>query len=140
MPTILDMLDRETPLQCDGRSLAPLLGSDVPADWRQEVHWEIDFRDVLNGKPEKEMGLRFDNCSLGVVRDWRYKYVHFIALPPLLYDIEVDPDELANLAGDPAYARTVAEYAQKMLSWRMAHAERTLTGFRNDFERLRAQR
>ena len=140
MPTILDKLGCEAPLQCDGRSLAPLLVGDAPADWRQEAHWEIDFRDVVNGKPEKEMGLRFDACSLGVVRDRRYKYVHFTALPPLLYDIEADPDELVNLAGDTAYAEVVAAYAQKMLSWRMAHAERTLTGFRNDFERPRAER
>ncbi len=140
VPTILDQLGCEVPLQCDGRSLAPLLVGDAPADWRQEAHWEIDFRDVFNGKPEKEMGLRFDACSLAVVRGQRYKYVHFTALPPLLYDIEADPDELVNLAGDPAYAEVVAAYAQKMLSWRMAHAERTLTGFRNDFERPRAER
>lgn len=140
MPTIFDMLGSEAPLQCDGRSLAPFLAGDGPADWRQEVHWELDFRDVYNGKPEKEMGLRFDDCSLGVVRDRRYKYVHFTALPPLLYDIEADPDELVNLAEDLASAGVVAEYAQKMLSWRMTHAERTLTGYRNEFERPRAER
>lgn len=140
MPTILDMLGCEVPLQCDGRSLTPFLAGDAPDDWRQEVHWEIDFRDVLNGKPEQEMGLRLDACSLCVLRDRRYKYVHFTALPPLLYDIAADPNELANLAGDPAHAGVVAEYAQKMLSWRMAYAERTLTGLYNDFERPRTQR
>ena len=75
-----------------------------------------------------------------MVRGQRYKYIHFTALPPLLYDIEADPDELVNLAADPAHAGVVAEYAQKMLSWRMAHAERILTGFRNDVERPRAER
>ena len=58
----------------------------------------------------------------------------------MLYDIEADPDELVDHAADPAYAGVVAEYAQKMLSWRMAHAERTLTGFRDNFERPRADR
>ena len=140
MPTILDILGCEVPLQCDGRSLTPFLTGDESDDWRQEVHWEIDFRDVLNGKPEQEMGLRLDACSLCVLRDRRYKYVHFTDLPPLLYDIEADPNELANLAGDPAHAGVVAEYAQKMLSWRMVHAECTLTGISKDFERARAQR
>ena len=140
MPTILDMIGTEAPLQCDGRSLAPFLAGDTPDDWREEAHWEIDFRNVIHGKPEKEMGLRLDTCSLSVVRGQRYKYIHFTALPPLLYDIEADPDELVNLAADPAHAGVVAEYAQKMLSWRMAHAERILTGFRNDVERPRAER
>jgi len=140
MPTILDILGCEVPLQCDGRSLTPFLTGDEPDDWRKEVHWEIDFRDVLNGKPEQEMGLRLDACSLCVLRDRRYKYVHFTDLPPLLYEIAADPNELANLAGDPAHAGVVAEYAQKMLSWRMVHEERTLTGISKDFERPRAQR
>jgi arylsulfatase A-like enzyme len=140
MPTVLDKLDCEAPLQCDGRSLAPFLAGDTPDDWRKEAHWEIDFRDVIHGRSEAEMDLRLDTCSLSVIRDQRYKYVHFTALPPLLYDIEADPDELVDRAADPAYTGVVAEYAQKMLSWRMAHAERTLTGFRNDFERPRAER
>ena len=140
MPTILDILGCEVPLQCDGRSLTSFLTGDEPDDWRKEVHWEIDFRDVLNGKPEKEMGLRLDACSLCVLRDRRYKYVHFTDLPPLLYEISADPNELTNLAGDPAHAGVVAEYAQKMLSWRMVHEERTLTGISKDFERPRAQR
>jgi arylsulfatase A-like enzyme len=140
MPTILDVLGGEAPLQCDGRSLAPFLAGDTPDDWRQEAHWEIDFRDVFDGKPETEMGLRLDTCSLSVVRGRRYKYIHFTALPPLLYDIEADPDELVDRANDPACADVVAAYAQKMLSWRMTHAERTLTGYRDDFERPRAER
>jgi arylsulfatase A-like enzyme len=140
MPTILDTLGGEAPLQCDGRSLAPFLAGDTPDDWREEAHWEIDFRDVFDGKPETEMGLRLDTCSLSVVRGRRYKYIHFTALPPLLYDIEADPDELVDRANDPACADVVAAYAQKMLSWRMTHAERTLTGYRDDFERPRAER
>ena len=140
MPTILDILGCEVPLQCDGRSLTPFLTGDEPDDWRKEVHWEIDFRDVLNGKPEQEMGLRLDACSLCVLRDRRYKYVHFTDLPPLLYEIAADPNELTNLAGDQDHAGVVAEYAQKMLSWRMFHEERTLTGISKDFERPRAQR
>ncbi len=37
---------------------------------------------------------------------------------------------MRDLAGDPAHAHVVLEYAQKMLSWRMSHAERTLTGLK----------
>ena len=80
------------------------------------------------GAPEPALGLRLDECCLGVIRDARYKYVHFAGLPPLFFDLAEDPHELRNRAGDPAYAARVLDYAQKMLSWRMRHDERTLTG------------
>jgi arylsulfatase A-like enzyme len=64
---------------------------------------------------------------MNVIRDERYKYVHFTSLPPLFFDREEDPAEFRNLADDPAYRDLVLEYAQKMLSWRMAHDERRLT-------------
>ena len=54
--------------------------------------------------------------------------MHFAGLPPLFYDLDADPDELVDRAGDPAYAATVLGYAQRMLSLRMEHAEQTLTG------------
>ena len=126
-PTILDMLGCDIPAQFDGFSLVPFLGGAAPPRWRQEVHWEFDFRDVEDDTPEVELGLSFAECSLAVIRDRRFKYVHFTALPPLLFDLENDPHELHDLARDPAYATTVLEYAQKMLSWRMAYNERTLT-------------
>ena len=62
-----------------------------------------------------------------VIRDTNYKYVHFAALPPLFFDLLNDPDELHNLAEDPAYKDLMLEYARKMLSWRMLNDERTLT-------------
>ena len=64
---------------------------------------------------------------MNIVRGERYKYVHFTKLPPLFFDLEKDPGEFVNLAGDPAYAPMVLEYAQKLLSWRMNHDEQTLT-------------
>ena len=54
----------------------------------------------------------------------------FAALPPLFFDLAADPDQLDDRAGDPAYAALVRDYAQKALSWRLVHADRTLTHFR----------
>jgi arylsulfatase A-like enzyme len=128
MPTILEWIGVESPVQCDGASLLPLLRGPAPKRWRDAVFWEWDFRDPT-GRYTKEMfGLAVDECSLAVLRDERGKYVHFAGLPPLYYDLAADPDELENRAGEAAYAPTVLAYAQRLLSLRMRYAERTLTG------------
>ena len=130
MPTLLDWLGGAVPRACDGRSLVPFLRTGRPDRWRTELHYEYDFRDVHYSSPEAALGLTMDECSLCVVQDARWKYVHFAALPPLLFDLQADPGQFTNLAADPAHTAVVAEYAQKALSWRMHHADRTLTHFR----------
>ncbi len=128
MPTILDLFEADIPLQCDGASLRILLLGKTPDTWRTEVHWEIDFRDVEKGLPEKELGISLDECCLIVIRDDNYKYVHFAALPPLFFDLKKDPYELCNLAENEEYKSLILKYAQMMLSWRMLYNERTLSG------------
>jgi arylsulfatase A-like enzyme len=131
MPTILDWLGGEIPSQCDGRSLLGFARDGAaPADWRREVHYEYDFRNVQGGAAEERLGLPMDDCSLAVIQDERYKYVHFAALPPLFFDLANDPHQFHNRAEDPAYAPLVRDYAQKMLSWRLRSADRSLTGYR----------
>jgi arylsulfatase A-like enzyme len=130
MPTILDWLGLPIPRQVDGRSLLPFCEGDLPSDWRTEVHYEFDFRDLHYSKPESSLGVPMDRCGLAVVQDENYKYVHFAALPPLFFDLKKDPGQFVNQAGDPAYAARMGEYAHKMLNWRIGFAERTLTGYR----------
>ena len=128
MPTMLDWLGLEIPSQCDGFSLLPTLNKGmVPAGWREEAHWEYDFRNVRDDHLEKHLGLTLHQCGLSVIRDHRYKYVHFSALPPLFYDLQQDPGEFINQAENPDYQQLVLEYAQKMLSWKMNHTDRGLT-------------
>ncbi|WP_299399819.1 alkaline phosphatase family protein [Pelagibius sp.] len=129
MPTILEWLGQPVPRQCDGRSLLPFCAGEQPERWRDGVLYEFDFRDVLDPSVEQRLGIEMDACNLAVYQTERWKYVHFAALPPLLFDLENDPHELDNLAGDPAFAEFVAEMAQRMLSRRLAHANRSLTGY-----------
>jgi hypothetical protein len=58
------------------------------------------------------------------------QFAGYPALPPIFFDLEKDPDQIVNVASDPAYASTVLEYAQRMLAWRMRHTERTLSGMK----------
>ncbi len=128
MPTLLALAGLRPPRACDGHSLLPFLEGRTPERWRTAARFEYDFRDVVSAKPEKALGLDLDACVVNMTRGRRWKYVHFAALPPLLFDLETDPGELANLAGDPDHARQLLAGAQDLLSWRMRHDERTLTG------------
>ena len=128
MPTMLDLIGAEIPGQCDGLSLRPFLeGRAAPANWRSEAHWEFDFRNPADNAAEQALDLTLHQCTMNIVRDARYKYVHFTKSPPLFFDLEKDPGEFVNRANDPAYLPRVLEYAQKLLSWRMNHDEQTLT-------------
>ena len=143
LPTVMEMFGAEIPRQCDGRSLVPFLQGGNPEKWRNEVHWEVDFRYMEPGwdyePPDVKLGIGFEESSFNVIRDENFKYVHFAAMPPLFFDLNNDPDELHNLAGDPAYTELLLEYAQKMLSWRMVNDERTLTHMRAEPEGMVAR-
>ena len=44
-----------------------------------------------------------------MLRFGRYKYCHYVAYRPQLFDLATDPEELIDLADDPRYAETLAE-------------------------------
>ena len=48
----------------------------------------------------------------------------------MFFDLKRDPNQFENRAEDPEYAARVKDYAQRALSLRLRHAERTLTHFR----------
>ncbi len=140
MPTLLEHAGVEVPVQCDGHALTPFLETGkAPGHWRREAHWEYDFRDPTNTEAEDALGLTLHQCVMNIIRDDKFKYVHFAGLPPLLFDLESDPGEYKNLASDPAHRETLLTYAQKMLSWRMTHDEQTLTHYAITPEGLKAR-
>ena len=67
------------------------------------------------------LNIKSSECNLLVHRDAEFKYVHFAALPPLLFDVKNDPDETRNLAEDPDYQGVVLDCVQELLSWRMRY-------------------
>jgi arylsulfatase A-like enzyme len=62
---------------------------------------------------------------LWVVRDENHKLVHFAdpTMPPILFDLRRDPDELNDVAADPNYAETLLALTQRLLRWRMRHED-----------------
>lgn len=95
--TFLDWAGVPVPAKYQGQSLQPIVAGKKPADWRTETFHE-HFA-VRNRIPAFE-GLRND----------RFKYVRYFDNDQyeFLHDLKNDPDELQNLAHDPAHAETLA--------------------------------
>jgi len=52
-------------------------------------------------------------APLVCIREGKWKYIHCMLDPDLLYDLETDPLELSNLADDPDFAEVVALFRRK---------------------------
>ncbi len=128
-PTILDWLSGRASSAMDGFSLLPLLEEQRPEHWRDYAFAELDL-----GEPEeptawqRELGLDLRDANLAILRENRFKLVHFNGgLPPLLFDMQSDMGEMRNLADDPAYSGELLRMTRKLLDHRMRHADHTLS-------------
>ena len=133
LPTICEFIGAEVPLQADGWSLAPFVrGETAPAHWRETAHYEWSFADPRHRRPEQTFGIPMSHCALAVGRGPRYKYVQFAAaddvMPPLLFDLSDDPNQIHNLLADGGAESLAAQGAQELLRWHMRSAERTWSG------------
>jgi choline-sulfatase len=49
-----------------------------------------------------------------LIRKGPFKYVHYVGMPPQLFDLEADPQESRNLAREPGYAGLVANCEREL--------------------------
>ncbi|MBW7866418.1 MAG: sulfatase [Candidatus Hydrogenedens sp.] len=92
-PTLLERAGIPRPETMQGRSLLPLARGESP-EWRHDWYFEHLFRHPLIPRSEG-------------VRDTGWTYIRWIDESPVmeeLYDLEHDPHQVRNLAGDPAHA------------------------------------
>lgn len=127
-PTILEAIGAPVPPEMDGASLSALLGGD-DRGWRDAAFAEIDLSSP--GEPsrfQRSLGLGLAEANAAVLRETRWKLVHFNGgVPPMLFDLDADPDETRDLGADPAHAGEVGRLRAKMLDRRMARAFRGMT-------------
>ncbi len=125
-PTLCELLGLPIPRQCDGRSLRPFLDGEHPANWRDAVYWEFDWRFFTPGRSGDSWphDRRSVLHQLTVRRSADVAYVQFADGEALTYDLALDPT-WRTMLDDPE--RSWAE-ARALLAWRAQHADRTLTG------------
>ncbi|WP_276256597.1 sulfatase-like hydrolase/transferase [Halomontanus rarus] len=90
VPTMADALEVPHDSAWRGRSQWPVLRGICPPNEDRAVFSEYHAHGVSRG--------------MFMLRQGRYKYVHYPDNPDQLFDLECDPEEVENLADDPVYA------------------------------------
>jgi len=113
-PTLADLCGVPAPANLDGKSLRPLL-RDPRAKWDRPAHTQV-ARGGGRNAPRRIMGR--------TLRTERWRYTQWGDAPQdaQLYDMEKDPQELQNLAGDPRRGETV-EQLRRLLRESAANAD-----------------
>lgn len=132
VPTLCEWMGIPVPDPVDGRSLMPFLrDGTAPAGWRDAVFWEWHFADPRTRLPETIFEVSAEECSLVVARTADTKLVRFGGpdelFPPLLFDLDEDPDHRVNRHDDPAMTARRIELLERIVRWRMLHEDRTLS-------------
>ena len=121
VPTFLDTVGQPMPHHwLEGQSLRPLLQGQV-GSVREAAFSELDY--AIYGAA-RELGLRPHQARMVMARSERYKYIHYDGLPPQLFDMHEDPQELRDLGRDPGYARARDEHLGLVFDWMRSRRNR----------------
>jgi arylsulfatase A-like enzyme len=141
-PTLCELLGTEIPPRLQGRSLLPLIRGEVAALHERlfaEVSYHAAYEPQRAVRTERWKYIRrFDgrdrpvlaNCDDGLSKDywlahgWRDRPRH----QEELYDLIFDPQEAANVAGDPALAAVREELRGHLERWMRETDDPLLTG------------
>jgi N-sulfoglucosamine sulfohydrolase len=155
-PTIYDWAGVKPPADVAGRSLLPVLEEENPKGWDM-VFASHQFHEITMYYPMRMVRTRKHKYLLNIAYKLDYPFAadlyaskswqgilkrgdrtlgqrdleSFIHRPKEeLYDLEADPNELKNVAGDPKYAEVLAELRSKMQEWQKQTKDRWLTKYR----------
>ena len=122
LPTFLEATGASIPEhRLEGESLMPILIGKSKKTNRKAVFSEMDYafietREALKMPLDKSMGR--------MVRTEDWKYVHFDSLPPQLFDLNSDPNELDDLGCNPKFADIRATMKELLLDWSLSRKTR----------------
>ena len=121
LPTFLDAFGGNAiPHILEGRSLEPLLHG-IKCDWRSFCVSEYDYstRDA-----RRLVGVDQMDARLVMIFDGRWKLTHVENMRPMLFDLEVDPNELNDLGNNPDFTDQVSRLRELHFEWARRHHNR----------------
>tara|TARA_R110002049_G_scaffold307712_1_gene509019 strand:+ start:10978 stop:12612 length:1635 start_codon:yes stop_codon:yes gene_type:complete len=122
VPTILDYFGGDAvPHIVEGMSLRPILTGQVDA-LRPFVVSEYDYsmRDVRS-----RLGVEVQDAKLTMLFDGRWKYTFAEGFRPMLFDLDMDPEEYVDLGADPRCADELARLERLFFGWTRRTSQRT---------------
>ena len=124
MPTLLEFIGIPEPIECQGRSFAPLIAGRGRAYTPHDaVFSENIIPEVINSggldlpfeKGKGVDGIRHPDAKM--VRTERWKYCYYADGYAELYDLQNDPTESINLAGKTEVHEVEDELRTRILNW-----------------------
>ena len=141
-PTLCEIANIPKPEWLRGKSLLPLV-NDICSDIHEELFFEVNYHAAYN--PMRAVRTknfkyirRFDgreipilvNCDNGesksylLEHDWANKNI----VEESLYDLLFDPNEMNNLACDPAFSSELTDMRERLVSWMKESNDPLLSG------------
>ena len=106
----------------EGLSLVPFLHGEAPERWRDFVVSEYDYSMTAMAA---KLGVNPKDARLFMLFDGRWKLTHSEGgMPPMLFDLETDPNELVDLGRDPAYEEQRQACYDRLGEWARRCAQR----------------
>ena len=125
VPTFLEALGADPTEQAhrlEGRSLLPFLHGAPPAQWRRFAISEYDYAML---PVADKLGVAPRDAHLFMIADQRWKLIHAPGFRPILYDLEMDPNEFCDLGADPAFEDQRRRLMTALYAWGLRRSQRT---------------
>ena len=127
LPTLFEMIGLPVPDHCHGTSLLPLISDDAGAWVERDCVFSENVMPEVFGqiftftKDRGVMDVRHPDGKMVRTQKWKYNY--YPGGGEELYDLENDPLESTNLAGDLEYDVTLKAMKQRLLDWMITATE-----------------
>ena len=114
VPTFIEYAGGSIPNHIvEGRSLMPLLRGEE-LEWREYVVSEYDyFQQTFSPKT----GRAPLECRIYMIKNDHWKYIHAPGYPPMLFDLQKDPDEFVDLGRSDAHTDILQKMHNALADW-----------------------